>query len=296
MATKETILDRVRQLLDKADSTTFPAEAQALREKADELMLKYAIDEFELRIKNFQQRETPELYQFPICGPKDHLGWQLLDLASTCARHARCKLVYSGKPQWGMTAKLVGFPADVRYAEMLFTSLRVQMSLDLEPKPDPSLTMLENLAMLKEAGLKWRRIAELLDLPWDDTKPGGGMDLATDYTKFCKATNRDRLYTAPQVYQKNFAAGFVNKVSNRLYEMREKTAATVDKDTMALVLHDRSAEIDVAFGQYFPKLGKGAFVQMKYDTAARNRGSDAGAKADLSIGRNVRGSSRKQLN
>jgi hypothetical protein len=56
----------------------------------------------------------------------------------------------------------VGTAADRAYFDMLFTGVMLEVGKGLEPQPDPSKPMIENLVALKESGQKWERIARQL--------------------------------------------------------------------------------------------------------------------------------------
>lgn len=58
---------------------------------------------------------------------------------------------------------VIGFEADVRYVEMLFFSLRLQMLSMLEPQVNPAASYDDNVLSLHDAGIKWREIARLLN-------------------------------------------------------------------------------------------------------------------------------------
>jgi hypothetical protein len=140
------------------------------------------------------------------------------------------------------------------------------------------------------SGNKWTRIYELLQgigqenpaKPWARNI---GVRYTKLYTDYCTKNGRERIYTNPATWQRDFAAGFVGKVDMRFREM-----TTAQRDVIAgkeLVLADRSNEVRDAFREMFPSLryskdrgGKG-----KLDFDAMNAGSAAGARADLSGGR-----------
>ena len=162
MADRSDILKKVRALLDKADSTNFEPEAQALREKADSLMMVHAIESFELeRGKDSTVREKPEMREFDYGHFDDR---QVLDsvgnVFSSLCRLARCKIGFYGFHN----AKVVGFPADLDYLDLLLTSVRIQMSTKMTPRGNPALSYEDNLYVLKSAGFKWQQVYEHLVL------------------------------------------------------------------------------------------------------------------------------------
>jgi hypothetical protein len=109
---------RVRALLAKAESTDFPAEAEALVAKAHQLMARHTIDEAMLgdpgAIGDVVARRIP--IDDPYARARFHL---LSTVAHACACRA---LWWSGL---GLAA-LFGLRADVEAAELLYTSLLLQ--------------------------------------------------------------------------------------------------------------------------------------------------------------------------
>lgn len=114
------MLDRVRALLAKAESTTFPEEAEALAAKAQELMARHAIDAAMLGAS----RATGEAgvvgwrigVDDPYADPKSVLLSRIAD-ANRC-RSVWCKHLGS--------STVFGDRADLEMVELLYTSLLVQ--------------------------------------------------------------------------------------------------------------------------------------------------------------------------
>jgi hypothetical protein len=115
----EKVLRKVRALLGKAESTEFPQEAEALTTRAQELIARHSIDAALLHTSH-QAKEEPIGRRLFIEAPYEPPKALLLQVI---AEANRCRTV------WHKTLGLstvVGFPADVRAAELLFTSLLVQ--------------------------------------------------------------------------------------------------------------------------------------------------------------------------
>lgn len=113
------ILDRVRALLAKAESTDFPEEAEAFTAKAQELMARHRIDHA-LLIATTGEREQPATRRVGIDNPYEAPKTLLLQVV---AEANSCRAVWSKR--FGFTS-VVGFPADLESTELLFTSLLVQ--------------------------------------------------------------------------------------------------------------------------------------------------------------------------
>ncbi|MEW2376628.1 DUF2786 domain-containing protein [Micromonospora sp. NPDC047812] len=113
------MLDRVRALLAKAESTTYPAEAEALTGKAQELIARHSIDQA-LLAGVAEPADRPGGVRLGTEPP--YAGAKAL-LAQEVAAANRCEAVWSD--DLGFTTVL-GWPADLEAVELLYTSLLVQ--------------------------------------------------------------------------------------------------------------------------------------------------------------------------
>jgi len=127
----DAILDKVRKLLAKAeDPGCTPAEAEALTDKAAQLIAKYGVD------RALLAAAAPET---------DPLGDRIVDigppyaldkagLLATVAGALRCRSVrrkQSTSQGYAFAMHLFGYASDLERFELLFTSLLVQASLAL---------------------------------------------------------------------------------------------------------------------------------------------------------------------
>ncbi|HEX9540663.1 MAG TPA: DUF2786 domain-containing protein [Streptosporangiaceae bacterium] len=131
----DTLLARVRKLLAKAEAVgVTPAEAQALTAKAAELMAKYGID------RALLAAERPET---------DHPADRVLDIDNPWARvqahmlcgvasAMRCQCVVLPRVEAGARIHVFGFASDIERADVLYTSLLVQMWQGLVAAQVPS--------------------------------------------------------------------------------------------------------------------------------------------------------------
>ena len=113
------VLHKVRSLLAKAESTTFPDEAEALTAKAQELMDRHAIDRAMLASAGAGPGR-PDGRDVSIEAPYPRPKFHLL---GAVARANRCRAVYSPDDK---VATVVGFSEDQETVELLFTSLLLQ--------------------------------------------------------------------------------------------------------------------------------------------------------------------------
>jgi hypothetical protein len=114
------VLAKVRALLAKAESTEFPAEAEALSAKAQELIATYALDRYAAQLDAPADDPSMTVRRLWIDAPYVEAKALLVD-AVAVANH--CQSVLS--TSFGFVT-LVGHGADVDATELLVTSLQVQ--------------------------------------------------------------------------------------------------------------------------------------------------------------------------
>jgi len=112
------ILERVRGLLAKAESSEFPEEAEAFMAKAQQLMSRHAIDE--AIVGNGGTDHEPRLVDVPIDNP---YAGRKASLLGAVASANRCEVVWNSHSR---VATLIGYPTDVAAVDTLFTSLLLQ--------------------------------------------------------------------------------------------------------------------------------------------------------------------------
>lgn len=129
------LLDRVRKLLAKAeDEGCTPAEAEALTAKAAELMARYGIDRALLgALRPDTDSVGNRVFDLdnPWAAVKAHL---LAGLAAAL----RCQCVLLNRREPGSRVHVFGYLSDLERADILFTSLLVQMARALAAQPVPS--------------------------------------------------------------------------------------------------------------------------------------------------------------
>jgi hypothetical protein len=112
------MLEKVRALLAKAESTEFEEEADALTAKAQQLMSRHAIDQ--AMLSSQAEGEVPLGRRIGIDDP---YAQGKAGLLATVAGANRCRAVWMSA--YGFST-IVGFPADLEAVEILYTSLLVQ--------------------------------------------------------------------------------------------------------------------------------------------------------------------------
>lgn len=227
------ILIRIRGLLAQAGDLkgTTEAERDAFRAKADELMTKYAVEEFEAMqagriIHKPESRRVNIDWYFHWDNDVDARTWTF-SLFYAVYDHARCVVVRSQVTHLGIMC--AGFKGDLDYADMLFTSLMLQLMAAIDPKPDPAFSYHENLERMRAAGFNWNEAWErmmlapsllpdyIFRLPSDRQQRDR---MTRDYRSWCRRTGREQNYANHATFRRNFALGYASRVGQRLREMR----------------------------------------------------------------------------
>lgn len=123
-ADQERALRRIRGLLDKAGSTAFGAEAEALYDKAAELMAKHRIDAALLDATRSPADRTPVVERPVDLGSGQYVRARL-QLIHHVAQNHGCRLL-THTTRRGRVATVVGARDDCDRVEMLYTSLLLQ--------------------------------------------------------------------------------------------------------------------------------------------------------------------------
>jgi hypothetical protein len=113
------VLEKVRALLAKAESTTFPEEAEALSAKAQELMARHAIDSAMVGA-GAGAAGRPGGVRVPVDDP--YAGAKSILLSEVAAAN-QCRAVWSKDPGF---STVFGFESDLEFVDVLYTSLLVQ--------------------------------------------------------------------------------------------------------------------------------------------------------------------------
>jgi hypothetical protein len=128
------LLERVRKLLAKAEADgTTPAEAEAFTVKAAELMARYGIDRALLAAAR-PDTDRPGSRMIDVDNPWSQVKAQLLGGLASAIRCACVQLPRSGT---GARIHVFGYASDLERAEILYTSLLIQMAHGLAATPVP---------------------------------------------------------------------------------------------------------------------------------------------------------------
>ena len=123
-ADQERALRRIRGLLDKAGSTSFGPEADALYDKAAELMAKHRIDAALLDAARAPAERSPVVERAVDLGSGQYVRARLQLIHHVASNHG-CRLL-THTTRNGRVATVIGVDDDCDRVELLYTSLLLQ--------------------------------------------------------------------------------------------------------------------------------------------------------------------------
>lgn len=128
----EKVLNTVRGLLAKAESTEFDAEAATLREKAESLIITYGLEKALSTPVADQGKITTIRVDF-----EDPYSHRKADLLHSVANALGCKSIsfYARNSRRRTYATVVGYPGDLEQVELIYTSLLLQAARELAALP-----------------------------------------------------------------------------------------------------------------------------------------------------------------
>jgi hypothetical protein len=253
--TPKSILDKVAKLITLAEhANTSDIEREAFLAKADAMMVKYAIDRavIESRKTAGEQREEPVSVTVPFIRDGVDFEDQYTSMFSAICNHNRTRAVIR---TYREEATIVGFPTDVEYTQMIWNSVYFAFVSKLDPSWVVDRPADENIKILKEAGWKWARIADVAnEHGFECTATDGRLKAA--YRRQCKLegvqpTSHTQRHAA---YRASYAEAFSATIASRLYRMREAAedqAASRGTGT-ALALRSRADTVNEEFYRLFP--------------------------------------------
>jgi hypothetical protein len=313
-AVSDKLLERIRSMIQLAeDPRTPPHEADNARQMADALMFKYAVDQAKLdSTKPEAERMKPIRVKMDLVPADNPLRVPFSRLAHIVALHCRCKCIYL--TGWGNSMERVevfGFEPDVRYFELLFTTLFLHMNGVFFPRPDAGLSKSENIITLRGFGMNWLDMARVYGwskLPYktdgkemwrhqltreEKTNFQLGGEFKKAYHQACKELGIEpKVISSAQSrkvqgdnYKLNAADGYVDQIHYRL------RASEKDRQPgAALVLKSRMDEIENMFNEAYPETHKTKGPKTNWDWAAYERGRVHANSADLNASSRMSGS------
>jgi hypothetical protein len=138
MPAPDSLLERVRKLLAKAEAEgVTPAEAEALTGKAAELMARYGIDRALLAASR-PQTDQPASRIIDVPNPWSQVRAHLLSGLASALRCTCVRLPRAAGAGSGARVHVFGYVSDLERADLLYTSLLIQMAHGLAAAPVPA--------------------------------------------------------------------------------------------------------------------------------------------------------------
>jgi hypothetical protein len=269
--TLDSISQKIQKLLAKAnDPSVGPEEAALFAAKAEQLMTQYRVEAAEGIEEGGQKPEWATIF----VGPAGEWSNHYYTIATRLARHngIRISVKWDGQAETrGYYGTVCGFAHDVRFFELMYTSVLSAFSARLEPRFNPDESAEANALRLREGGMERKRIAVALGMLDDlalaapDWHGRPAVDLNTVKAATRKVTGLikrraqqlgnpalaeevlGRTFNA-KTYRSSYADGFLDALINRL-----RTLALGSHDA-GLVLASAKERVDEAWYERFPHL------------------------------------------
>lgn len=118
------VLRRIRGLLDQAENTSYPSEAETFSAKAAELMARHHVDTAMVE-RSRRGRHGGDIVEGDIELGRGQYVRARLELLGAVARAFDCRLLTSSRPE-GRIGHVIGHRSDLEQVALLYTSLLVQ--------------------------------------------------------------------------------------------------------------------------------------------------------------------------
>lgn len=243
-APDEKILDRVAKLLAIAEHPNTPGpEADVALMQANKLIAKHAIEEALIRQHQTVGERRALVNRQIVVGAGSGFSSTLRTVLHYAADANRVSVAFLSTG----SAVLFGADEDVAWVEMLFSMIKLQFLLKIDPKWDASKSYDENVYNLKVAGTSWKDInAESVKHGSRDarkwTQTAGYLDRDTEEPYY------QREYRNVQVTRRNEESGSVfgtweapeDKLSGILIAAYKRWAANVGDDSPVTTQNPRA--------------------------------------------------------
>lgn len=248
---------KISKLIAMAEDQSLPEAARAsYQSKAESLMREYRISEEEA-IASESTAAVPVSDELPIMETnayENDLRDYYWSMWSRIAQH--CGVRTAGKYNgWDadskLTATVVGYEGDIRYAELLYTAARLVFMTRIDARVNPELSDQENCYYLRNSGMKRNEIAYRL---WGSSSTDGAAHGRVQKLYMAECAVRQEVPKVSgrgiqvSVYRDAYARAFTNQLGYRLRAASE----AVDKVSGGLELHGRKERVDEAFYSLFP--------------------------------------------
>lgn len=238
---------------------TPPAEADLARTQAEKLMAKYRVEEWEAAQAGETGPIKPIWHTLDVANLMNEWWEEYITLANYVFHHTGVKSKFEyGYDKDGRsiyTATILGFESDVRYAEMLWSGIRIAFGKRLEPQFDPMESDAANAYRMRAGGMERRRIAMQIFGSWDTeaemkAKNRKVTALIKKGAEEAGADADDLLGRGNNIktFRKSYAESFRSEMWRRLTLLRSQ----VGLESSAVVLSSRRESLDEAWYERYP--------------------------------------------
>jgi hypothetical protein len=269
-------------------------------------MQKYAIEDWQARAKA-PKSFKPDRVKINIGQADSEFLSETVTLCNTVADFCNCTSVWmkGSGIKWGDYVReeycwVYGYESDLRYFELIFTTLYLHMSGAIFPKPDLNKSIGENAYELRNAGLNWIEIAKAYgwrEVPrWsdepknvyvNDNDPKGervGWSQAVGqyeraYRKVIKARGEQIVRIPPngaRTYRLNAAHGYLARIGQRLRMVKGQRGTGSE-----IMLRDKSQNINALIAEKHPEMIMNQARKVKFNADAYARGTQHANTASL---------------
>ncbi|QHB37462.1 hypothetical protein SEA_AIKOY__57 [Mycobacterium phage Aikoy] len=261
------IMSRIMKLLERANHPETPeAEANSCSELAEKLMAQHMIDRMDLKPED-KSRVIQDKWEMRVGDAGSEFMYHVIDMLKNVVTHCGIR-VHPNAPYLKRedgtvdyqtkVFTLVGFPEDMRFAELIWFRVFMGFVTNINPKWDASKPMEENVYALARAGRSWGDIHEAATKAGEtlpDLLKGGGAKLRDMYKKACAAKGEEYYKTRTHdAYRATFVRSYDATIRSRLRLMREAANESVsDADKYALAIRDTKERVDEEFYRLFPE-------------------------------------------
>ena len=300
----------VRGLTAKADNLEALGDEASLhdaaecRRKADEIMQKHGAQDWQQ--KHAQKSFKPERVKIDIGQGGSPFLTETATLCNVVAEFCNCSSIWmqgsgffvSEEYQRSEFCYVYGYESDLRYFELLFTTLYLHMSGAIFPKPDLTKSVQENAYELRNSGLNWIEIA--VAYGWHEvprnpgeaknvyvntaTKERAGWSRAVGayeraYMREVKERGEQRIRITPNgamTYRRNAAQGYLARIDQRLRGIKGQRGTGAE-----IMLADKSQNIRAQIDDDFPDARTNKARKVRFDPNAYRRGVQHADTASL---------------
>lgn len=249
--TEEKILTRVQKLLDKANAEgTTEAERQLFLDKADDLMIKHAIDDAMLQATmSKEERRAPVSDRFHAADANAPHWEKFRTVLLMIANLHRVRSAF----HWDGSVTLVGYFEDVEYVKMKWLNVYLHFSQTINPRWNTDLSPEQNAYNFHRSGTAWTEVEEIAKehgCSWNIKQ------LRAGYRVYCGTIGEEptRMTQRNFAYKESFAEAFRTRICTRIAELIEDRDKQTSEAGALVAVKDLGIEIDEMYYDLFPNL------------------------------------------